>query len=242
MSPFRACTRQGVLAICMAFMVAGCGTAAASPTQTPTPAPTATPTATPTPTPTATPTPTPTPTPTLAPTPTPTPAPTAVITSRPIPTRTPVAAATAPGPLCTGAELVGAVIIWHALAAGVEGDGFVGPLTSTSGGRLCYMHGTPEAQMVSGGAIIADSGAGSARALSTDPYLPVDAGGRIYTTVVWSNWCLKGPTQPVTIALVLPGGLGRVVLNTGGLTPLPSCVSSAGPSGATATPWHLTYP
>ncbi|MGD0019118.1 MAG: hypothetical protein ABSD62_07670 [Candidatus Limnocylindrales bacterium] len=219
--------RRGFLAVCLGLSIAGCSTATATPTATLAAA--ATPTATPTPA-AATPTSAPTP---AAPTATPTASPTRVAT---------VAPTVAPGPLCTASELTGAVMIWHTLTTGVQGDFFTGPRTSTVGGRLCYMRGTAEGQMVSDGTVIADSGASSAGVVSSDPYLPVDAGGRIYASVVWSNWCPKGPSQPVTIAFVLPGGLGRSVVNTSGPTPVPPCVSSGSPTTVTSVHWHTTYP
>jgi hypothetical protein len=133
-------------------------------------------------------------------------------------------------------------MIWHTVSGGVQGDFLASTYTSTSGGRLCYMRGTARGQMVSAGAIIADSGAASARIVASDPYYPVDPGGRIYATVTWTNWCPKGPSQPVTIAFVLPNGLGRVVANTSGPTPVPSCVSSGSPTAVTFARWHPTYP
>ncbi|MGD0247774.1 MAG: hypothetical protein ABSB75_01850 [Candidatus Limnocylindrales bacterium] len=220
-----------LVAVLVSLLIAGCGTGTASPTPadtvaaaTDTPTATLVPTATASPIATATPTDAPTATPTAAPT---------------------IAAATAtppPGPLCTSSELVAAVMIWHSLPDGVHGDFFAGTYTSTAGGRLCYMRGTAEGQMVSAGAVIADGGASSARVLASDPYYPVEPGGRIYASVVWSNWCPKGPSQPVTIAFVLPNGLGRVVANTSGPTPVPSCLSSGSPSAVTAARWHPTYP
>ena len=174
---------------------------------------------------------------TTTPLPTDTPTPTAIATPTDTPTPMPVA-----GPLCTGPQLRGAIMIWHTAGGAVTGDFFVGPLTSTSGGLLCYMQGTSEGQMVSAGAVIADSGASSAQINSGDEFLPVDPGGRIYGHVTWTNWCRTGPRQPVTVALVLPDHLGRVVLNTSGRTPLPSCASSGSPSAVTSTSWSETYP
>lgn len=197
-----------LVAIGLGLLIAGCGTASATPT--PSPAPTPTPTAT------ATPAPTPTPTPTDAPTPSP--------------------VSVAPqSPLCTGPQEVAAITIWHVVADGTEIDFFTGSHTSTSGGALCYLRGTSEAQVVSGGAIIADSGAGTATVLDSDPYVPETPGDKVYSSVIWSNWCARAPRQPITIAFVLPGGLGRVVANTGSGMPAPPCVSSGTPSTVTTT-------
>lgn len=98
------------------------------------------------------------------------------------------------------------------------------------------------ARMKTRASSVADSGAASARIVAGDPYYPVDPGGRVYATVTWTNWCPKEPSQPVTIAFVLPNGLGRVVANTFGPTPVPSCVSSGSPTAVTFARWHPTYP
>ena len=202
-----------LVAIGLGLLIASCGTASATPTATPPPPPT--------PTPTETPTPTPAPTPSLI-----------AITPSPV--------SVAPlSPLCTGPEQVAAITIWHVVAGGTEIDFLTGSHTSTSGGTLCYLRGTSEAQVVSGGSIIADSGAGTASVLDSDPYVPVAPGDKVYSSVIWSNWCSRSPRQPITIAFVLPGGLGRVVANTGSGMPAPPCVSSGSPSTVTATSaWH----
>lgn len=202
-----------LVAIGLGLLIAGCGTASATPTPAPTP--------TPTPTATATPTPAPTPTPSLI-----------EITPSPV--------SVAPqSPLCIGSQEVAAITIWHVVADGTEIDFFTGSHSSTSGGTLCYLRGTSEAQVVSGGSIIADSGAGTASVLDSDPYVPEAPGDKVYSSVIWSNWCSSSPRQPITIAFVLPGGLGRVVANTGSGMPPPPCVSSGSPSTVTTTSaWH----
>jgi hypothetical protein len=207
--------RRGFLAIGAAVLLAGCTTGTATPTPAALPT-AASSVAAATATPTSTTLPTPTDTPTVAPTPA--------------------------GPLCTASQLVAAVMIWHTIPGGIQGDFFAGSYTSTSGGRLCYLSGTARGEMVSAGAVIADSGASSAGIAAGDPYYPLEPGGRVYASVVWSNWCPARPRQPVTIAFVLPNGLGRVVANTSGPTPVPSCVSSGSPTAVTSARWHPTYP
>ena len=133
-----------------------------------------------------------------------------------------------------------AVTIWHVVAGGTEIDFFTGSHTSTSGGRLCYLRGTSEGQVVAGGSVIADSGAGSARVARHDPFIALTPGGKVYSSMLWSNWCLKAPSQPITVAFVLPNRLGRVVANTGPGMPAPPCVSAGSPSTVTTTSaWHL---
>ena len=178
---------------------------------------------------------TPTPIATPAATPTPTTAPTATPTlaATATPTATPFT-----GRLCTGAEQVGAISIWHVVSAGTEIDFITGTYTSTSGGTLCYLRGTSEGQIVSGGSIIADSGAASAQVLDSDPYVEVTPGDKVYSSIVWSNWCGSAPAGPVSMSFVLPNGLGRVSLAGSGI-PVPPCTSSGSPSTVTATStWH----
>jgi len=220
--------RRGLIAAGLALLIAGCSTASATPTPTPAPLPTATATATATPTPTATPTDTPTPTPTDTPTPTPylaavtpSPAPVAILRR-----------------LCTGPEEVAAITIWHVVAGGTEIDFFTGSHTSTSGGTLCYLRGTAEGQIVSGGSIIADSGAASARIVSSDLYVTQVPGDKVYSSILWSNWCTSPPVGPISMSFVLPSGLGRVVVAGSGI-PVPPCTSKSSPSTVTATSaWH----
>lgn len=154
-------------------------------------------------------------------------------------TATPTAAPTAPGRLCTGSEQVAAISIWHVVAGGTEIDFITGTYTSTSGGTPCYLRGTSEAQVVAGGSVIADSGAGSAVIVGSDPYVAVTPGDKVYSSVLWGNWCSAAPSQPITLAFVLPSGLGRVVANTNSGMPAPPCVSSGSPSTVTPTSsWH----
>jgi hypothetical protein len=213
-----------LVALGLALLIAGCGTASATPTPAPTPSPTETPT--PTPSFIASPTPTDTPTSTATPTATPT------STATAVPTRTPT-----PAPvvrrLCTGPEEVAAITIWHVVAGGTQIEFFTGSRTSTSGGTLCYLRGTSEGQIVSG-SIIADSGAASARILTSDPFVEQTPGDKVYSSILWSNWCTSPPADPISMSFVLPSGLGRVLVNGTGI-PVPPCTSKTSPSTVTAT-------
>ena len=129
----------------------------------------------------------------------------------------------APQPLCSASQLRAAVSVWTT-APGVTTGRVVATNVSTT---LCYMRGEAQAQMVDGvGHVLADSGAASARMTSDDPYYALGPGDRIGTTVEWGNWCPRGPSQPVTIAFVLPLDLGRFVSSTGPHTPVPTCTGS----------------
>ena len=229
---------RGLAAAGLALVIAGCSTGTASPAPSAT-ATVAAATATPTVSDTPTPTPTLAPTPTSVPTLTPSPTHTAAATRTPPPARTPVPTAVptaTPGPLCAASQLVSAVALWETVAAGTQANVMV--TTAAGVTTVCYMRGSVEAQMVDGGSgIIADSGPGSATIASSDPFFAVNPGDKFHTSIIWSNWCPKGPSQPVTVALVLPLGLGRVVANTSGPTPVPGCVSSGSPSAVTSGRW-----
>jgi hypothetical protein len=134
---------------------------------------------------------------------------------------------------------VAAVTIWHVVAGGTEIDFFAGSRSSSSGGTPCYLQGTSEGQVVAGGSVIADSGAATAIVADGDPYILESPGDKVYSSVLWSNWCGRAPSQPITVAFVLPGSLGRAVANTNAGMPAPPCVSSGSPSTVTATSaWH----
>ena len=129
----------------------------------------------------------------------------------------------APQPLCSASQLRASVSVWTT-APGVTTGRVVATNVSTT---PCSMRGEAEAQMVDGvGRVLADSGAASARMTSDDPYYALGPGDRIGTTVEWGNWCPRGPSQPVTIAFVLPLDLGRLVSITGPHTPVPTCTGS----------------
>jgi hypothetical protein len=116
---------------------------------------------------------------------------------------------------------------------------FTGTYTSTSGGTLCYMRGHSEGQILSGGTIVADSGAGSATIVSGDPFFAVTPGGRAYAHIVWTNWCSSPPAGPISMAIVLPSGLGRVVINGSGI-PVPACTDKRASSLTPTTTWTAT--
>jgi hypothetical protein len=158
---------------------------------------------------------------TPAPASTATPIPTSTPSPSPAPTPTPTLD---PASLCRASDLKATIALWTANPGVVHGHVVV----TNSSGSPCYLHGQAEAQMVdSVGGIVADSGASSAIIDPADPFYVLRPGDQIRTTVDWSNWCPKGPTQPVTIALILPLDLGRVVSKPrGGHTPIPTCTGA----------------
>ncbi|MFI5260151.1 MAG: DUF4232 domain-containing protein [Candidatus Limnocylindrales bacterium] len=216
----------------VALAVAGCSSAAPTPifastsavagdTSTPTSTPAPTDTATPAPTAVPTATPTPTPPPTRAPTPTPTPT--------PLP-------ALAIG-LCTGAQLQ----LTFNPSPDWEGSSGVSyahiTATNVSSGS-CNMRGTPRTQVVDGGGrVIADSGNAGAEISTGDPVYPLAPNGTINDIVTWSNWCKSTPSQKVTVAAVLPFGLGRLVAKPLNPAPIPTCYASGTASTVSAEAW-----
>ena len=170
-------------------------------TQASTPAPTPAPTLMPMPTETATETATETPPAPPTPAPTPSPTPAQVL-------------------LCRASQLQASVSLWSSVSGVTTSH-----IAATNGSnRLCFLRGEVEAQVVDGDdQVVADSGVASAGIEDADPFFPLHPGDEVSTTVTWSNWCGSGPAQPLTLALVLPEGLGRVVARSNGHTPIPLC-------------------
>jgi hypothetical protein len=86
-----------------------------------------------------------------------------------------------------------------------------------------------------------------ATVLPTDPTLslPAAAASPLYLSVALSNYCGPAPTGPVTVALVLPSSLGRVVATVGpGMTiDMAPCNGAAGPTVlGIQTGWSTTAP
>ena len=217
-----------ILAAALVASACGSGSASPSPANTfvfgPSPsetvlAATAAPTDTPTPAPTAIATPTPTPTPKPAPTKAPTKAPT------PLP-------ALAIG-LCTGAQLK-LENVWH----NNNGMSYANLTATNVSSASCSMRGKPQTQMLDGkGSVITDSGAGGGEISTGDPVYTLAPNGVIYDIVTWGNWCKSAPTQNVTVAVVMPFGLGRVVSKAAGAAPIPTCYSSGTGQSLSAEAW-----
>jgi Domain of unknown function (DUF4232) len=215
-----ACTSLGTgAAPSIVSSVAG---ATATPTESPAASPTANPSAVVTSEPTAT------PTATAAPTPVPTPAPTLVPTPKvtPLP---PLAIG-----LCTGAQLQLSLTLWE----GDTGTSYAHVTAGNVSSGTCSMRGTARAQILDGhGSVIADAGSGGAEISTGDPVYTLTPNGQINTIVQWGNWCKAPPAQQVTVAMVLPFGLGKITAKANGDGPVPTCYASNAPSSVSAEAW-----
>ena len=221
----------------LSLLIAGCSSAAASPTARPTDtaaastsaaaaSSAATPTDTPTPAPTSTPT--PAPLPTAAPTPTPAPVPTAA----PKPTPPPLPAL-AIG-LCTGSQLSLSITLWTNDSAISYAHITATNVSSAS----CNMRGTPETQIVDGhGSVIGDAGSAGGEVKTSDPVYTLAPNGTVNDIVTWGNWCKTAPAQNVRVSAVMPFGLGKIVAPALGAAPLPTCYASGQSTAVSAEQW-----
>ena len=161
-------------------------------------------------------------------TPAPTDTPAAILSFSPGPSSSPAAnPGTTPTPapvlLCRSSQLSAVVQVWTVSAGMVTGH-IVATNAST---RPCYLRGQAEGQVVDGDrAVVGDSGAATASIAPDDPFYQLSPGDRMNATVVWANWCGRSPAQPITAALILPQGLGRLDAGYEGHTPIPLCTGA----------------
>jgi len=107
-----------------------------------------------------------------------------------------------------------------------------------TGSDPCAVFAVARPQLVDGQGTILIDGAPPAASQA----LEVVPGGLLRTDVRASNYCGPAPAPPVTVAFVLPQGLGRVVAAAappGGLDGVPPCLGPAGSSGTVEMqPWQ----
>ena len=216
------------LAIGLAAVIGGCASSAATPTAAAQGSVVGA-TATPTPTPTSAATPTAASTPTTAPTSTPKPTP--VKTAAPKATPLPALAIG----LCTAAQLKLTIGYW----IGSSGNPTYPHIMATNvSSGSCNMRGKPRTQLVDGsGKVIVDAGNGGAEISTADPVYTLVPNGVIYDILEWDNWCKSAPKQKVTVAVVMPFGLGRFVAKSNGDAPIPYCSSSGSGTMLSADAW-----
>jgi hypothetical protein len=172
--------------------------------------------------------------------------PSGLVTASPISTATPTATLAptkkpTPTPLpplavglCRGSQLKLEITLWE----GDTGTSYAHVTATNKSASSCNMRGTSEAQIVDGhGKTIADQGSGTASVRSTDPVYPLNPGDGINTIVQWDNWCKAAPAQKITVAMVLPFGLGRIVAPANGNGPLPTCYSSGSATTVSSEAW-----
>lgn len=160
----------------------------------------------------------------------PSPSPTSAITESPPPS--PVGS-TAVGP-CSPTSLAAQVTGW----TGAAGSRIGGLELRNTGSESCVVFALARPQLVDAqGAILIDGAPpGASQALELAP------GGLLSSDVRTSNYCGPQPVAPVTVALVLPEGLGRVVAApdaTSNLSGVPPCLGPAGSAGTIEMqPWQ----
>jgi len=138
--------------------------------------------------------------------------------------------------MCRATQLSAAITFWE----GNTGSPVAHVAATNVSSAICDMRGLADAQIVDGnGVVIADPNAGFNIATTVDPVLTLLPGESARTTVTWSNYCsMTMPVQNVTIAFVLPLGLGRLVATTTVRAQVPDCQGTANsPLWVVIQPW-----
>jgi hypothetical protein len=136
--------------------------------------------------------------------------------------------------LCKGSQLKIKITAWY----GGSGTSYAHVTATNKSSSSCNMRGTSEARIADkNGKILASAGSGAASVRSTDPVYALAPGAEIYTIVRWDNWCKAAPAQKVTVAMVLPFGLGAMVAPANGNAPVPTCYSSGTGTTTSAEAW-----
>ena len=140
---------------------------------------------------------------------------------------------TAVGP-CAPTSLAVQVTGW----SGAAGSRIGSVELRNAGTDPCVVFGLTRPQLLDGRGTILIDGAppGASQAIEVAP------GGLLRTDVRDSNYCGPEPAPPVTVAFVLPEGLGRVVAapdSPSGLGGVPPCLGPAGSAGTIEMqPWQ----
>ena len=134
---------------------------------------------------------------------------------------------------CQTTDLVVRVVNWE----GAAGSRIGSVELVNSGAGPCTVFALAQPQLL--------DGAGSTLIEGAHPpvseVLVIAPGGTLSTLVQASNYCGPEPVPPVTVAFVLPGGLGRVVAappSSADTYGLPPCIGGAGtPGNIEMQPW-----
>jgi hypothetical protein len=145
----------------------------------------------------------------------------------------PVAATTPP--LCVGTQLSARIVDWQGAAGSRIADVVLVNTSFTS----CRIRNFPRVRLVDAhGAVLINGHA----ALTTSATHVLGGLGFLKTEVSDNNYCGPAFTKPVTLAFILPGALGRVVVipfsrtDAGGVPP---CLGAPGSAGHIAMhAWH----
>jgi hypothetical protein len=144
-------------------------------------------------------------------------------------------AAASSSPRCIGSQLSARIVDWQGAAGSRIADVV---LVNTSFSR-CSIRNYPQVRLVSSRGKVLIAG----HAASTTAAVHVLAGlGSVKTEVADSNYCGPSYAKPVTLVLVLPGTLGRVVaipLSATDTTGVPPCLGAPGSTGHISMhAWH----
>ncbi len=117
---------------------------------------------------------------------------------------------------CRAIALTGQILGW----GGAAGSRIADVEITNATGPTCLVRGTPGLQLVdASGRVLIDSLAagpdGQPHVAPGDPTLELAPGGRVRTEVQVSNYCGAVPTPPITIAMTLPSGGGRLLVVPG---------------------------
>lgn len=160
----------------------------------------------------------------------PVPPPVATTGSKPEPSEVIIAS---PLAACQTTDLVVRVVSWE----GAAGSRIGSIEMVNSGAGRCTMFALAQPMLLDGAGSTLIGGAHPA----ASEVLVIAPGRTLRTLVQASNYCGPEPVAPVTVAFVLPGGLGRVVAappSSADTYGLPPCIGTAGtPGNIEMQPW-----
>jgi hypothetical protein len=163
--------------------------------------------------------------------------PTATVTETDVPSASPVASPTPVGSpvagLCDPANLAARITLWE----GAAGHRIATIELMNAGSSECSLNALDRPQLVDGnGAVLIDGEQPAESAV-----LSVGPGDTLTTLVQDGNYCGPTPIAPVTVAFVLPDGVGRFVASPTSPTDVsgvPPCNSTSGSAGSIEMhPW-----
>jgi hypothetical protein len=114
---------------------------------------------------------------------------------------------------CLADDLDGQILAWQ----GAAGSRIAEVQITNTTARPCFIQGTPGLELVdAGGRVLIDSAAagpsGEPHVAATDPVFELAPDGQLGTEVQASNYCGPPPEMPIAIAVRLPAGGGRLVV------------------------------
>jgi hypothetical protein len=144
-------------------------------------------------------------------------------------------------PACTSDDVVLAASGWDGATGSLAGGASVVNLSSSS----CTVGGKPGIELLDGRGTVIARGP-TAKSAPGGELVVLPPGGAARLITVWTNWCGKPPTRPLTVRLSLPMGAGRLtatIREEGALSPneVPRC-DSPGTASTIGVPLALAAP